>query len=112
MSEDHSSSRGTEPASGGVREPHTPGPWVKDRYGSLRGSNGHEVTVTGLGIGLVTGYSTSEEFIANACLIVQAPDMLAFIKKVARMSSQSDLRGEAVEIIAKALSPSTASPAT
>lgn len=54
----------------------TPGPWAKDRYGSLRGSNGREVTVSGLGLGLVTGNSSSPEFLANARLIAAAPELL------------------------------------
>lgn len=55
----------------------TPGPWVRDRHGQRRGSNGEGVNVWDAGIGYA---SRSPETEANAHLIAAAPDMYAAIE--------------------------------
>lgn len=70
---------------------HTPGPWVRDKYGSLRGGNGREVNVRGLGIGTLLASGTYDEAEANATLIAAAPTMLkAGSKMVAALSVAPD----------------------
>ena len=46
---------------------HTPGPWIKDKRGELRGSNGQTVLVYDLGVG-----NTVSKIAANAAFIVTA----------------------------------------
>lgn len=61
---------------------HTPGPWGRDRYGSLRGSNGREVNVRGLGIGLLLAQGQEDEAFANARLIAATPELLTEVQEL------------------------------
>lgn len=58
---------------------HTPGPWVKDRFGALRGSNGQQVLIADSGIGFASGHERPE-LQANTALIWAAPELLEALK--------------------------------
>ncbi len=55
----------------------TPGPWVKDRRGDLRGSDGKQVGTWDAGIAWV---SRDDEAEANARLMAAAPELLEALK--------------------------------
>ena len=59
----------------------TPGPWVKDKYGRLIGSNGDQVEVSNFNINVC--YST-EESEANAILLECATQMHDTIESLSR----------------------------
>jgi hypothetical protein len=56
---------------------HTQGPWIKDKYGHIRESNGSMVLITGVGW---SGAETNEVR-ANRDLFYAAPDLLAALKQ-------------------------------
>lgn len=53
---------------------HTPGPWVKGKFGQLYGASGRQVGVWDAGIARVSRDAEAE---ANARLIAAAPELLA-----------------------------------
>jgi hypothetical protein len=57
---------------------HTPGPWVQ-RKGELKGSDGNNVCVWGLGLAHCSRDAVAE---ANARLIAAAPDLLEALKEI------------------------------
>lgn len=57
-----------------MTDKRTPGPWVKDKYGTLRGSNGKPVVVRATGIGNACTWS-DDEVEANSRLVESAAEM-------------------------------------
>lgn len=53
----------------------TKGPWAKDRFGSLRGADDEQITLSGAGLAIACTNHT-EERQANAVMVIAAP-MLA-----------------------------------
>jgi len=74
----------------------TPGPWVKDKYGRLIGSNGDQVEVSNFNVNVC--YST-EENEANARLLECATQMYDMIKSLSRELQSIH---EADQLLAKA----------
>jgi hypothetical protein len=64
---------------------HTPGPWVKGRYGELQGSDGATVCVKGLGVSISLSGDPYPVAEANARLIAAAPDMYEALKEAERI---------------------------
>ncbi len=63
---------------------HTPGPWVKDKHGDIRGSNGKKVVTRGLSIpALLCGGDGLEEEEANARIMLAAPLLLEALRRIA-----------------------------
>ena len=59
---------------------HTPGPWIKDKWGTLKGSNGETVMEYNSGAALAT--LPTPESDANTHLRNAAPDLLEALKMV------------------------------
>jgi hypothetical protein len=57
-----------------MTDKHTPGPWVRDRYGILRAPDGREVLTTGFALTLANS-SKDSDAIANARLMAAAPEL-------------------------------------
>ena len=70
-----------------MTDKHTPGPWVRDPYGTVRGPNGREVLTTGFALTLANS-SKDSDAIANARLMVAAPDLLAAVKSLMKWARQ------------------------
>jgi hypothetical protein len=87
----------------GEKQGHTPGPWVgeerKTGMTHIRGSNGRPVCY----LKSKTGYGRPE-FIANANLLLSAPDLLFALSKIAEsgVALGGHHRALAVAAIAKA----------
>jgi len=58
---------------------HTPGPWKKDKYGSLRGGNGKQVVTKSSGLAERSSTGSEEEY-ANATLVAAAPELLSLLE--------------------------------
>lgn len=61
---------------------HTPGPWAKDKWGTLKGSNGETVMEYNSGAALAT--LPTPESDANTHLRNAAPDLLEALKQMDR----------------------------
>ena len=69
---------------------HTPGPWVKDKYGTLRGSNGVQVVVRSTGMSNACTWE-DEEVLANSRLIESAEELYRALKYARRFVKESDV---------------------
>lgn len=81
---------------------HTPGPWAKNRYGELCGSDHKRITLSDSGISLSCGVP-QPEYIANARLVAAAPDLLEALKAVVSVADRKTVEfDKAHAAIAKA----------
>lgn len=88
-----------------IKSKHTPGPWVEDGYGVLRGADGIAVCVKGLGIAHVTPGGDYPVERANARLMRASPDLFDALKSVMHL-----LDGEAWEVARAAIAKAEAQP--
>jgi hypothetical protein len=72
---------------------HTPGPWVKDRFGYLVGANGDRVLVADCGIGFASGHEHPER-LANSRLIEVVPDLLEALRALLPFAEHSESCGD------------------
>lgn len=59
---------------------HAPGPWSRDKYGTVVDANGHTILVSGVGLAGGRNRDDKDEVFANTQLLAAALDLLEALK--------------------------------
>ena len=68
---------------------HTPGPWKRDKYGTLTGADNAQICVQRIGLATIMSGDDNENALANDDLIAAAPELLAALKLIESVYRQN-----------------------